>query len=257
MLAEGYTPQALLTRTREAIRARGPRPVIGDLTRWAGRLAGGAPWSLAGHHGSFAFRGDRHAYLYHRYKRSWLTERAVEVPVVQAIVDRHARTPGARILEVGHVLGHYRRQSHLVIDKYEIAPGVLNRDVLEIDDLGAFDLIVAISTLEHVGYDERPRDPDGPRRAAHALRERLAPGGLLVITVPVGYNPAFDAALRSGAIATTDIAALRRVGGRTRWREIDPADVWSAPYDFLLYSAHGVLFAFIERERGSGARARG
>ena len=45
-----------------------------------------------------------------------------------------------------------------------------------------------------------------------ALRERLAPGGRLLVTVPAGYNPAFDAALREGAIASTRSAALRRTG---------------------------------------------
>ena len=36
---------------------------------------------------------------------------------------------------------------------------MLNLDVLDLDDLGPFDLIVAVSTLEHVGRDESPRDP--------------------------------------------------------------------------------------------------
>ena len=41
------------------------------------------------------------------------------------------------MLEVGNVLRHYRPQlDHLVVDKYEHAPGVLNRDVLDLDDLG-------------------------------------------------------------------------------------------------------------------------
>jgi len=255
MLQDGYTPQPFGSRTISAARVRGARPVAGDLARWAGRALAGAPRSLAGAPRSlagdagdgFELGGQRYRYLYGRYKRTWLTERAVEVPVVQAIVDRHA---GRRILEVGHVLGHYRAQSHVVVDKYERAPGVLNRDVLELSDLGRFDLIVAISTLEHVGYDEPARDPRKAQRAVAALRSALAPGGTLVLTVPVGYNPAFDGALRSGAIATTAGRALRRVGGATRWREVEVADVWSAPYDFLLYSARGVVFAFIERERG-------
>jgi SAM-dependent methyltransferase len=245
MLEDGYTPQPLGARTRSAARARGARPVAGDLARWAGRSFAGWPWMLAGSHGQFQFQGGRYAYLFHRYKRTWLTERAIEVPVVQAIVDRHA---GARVLEVGNVLAHYRPQTHLVVDKYEQAPGVLNRDVLELDGIGPFDLIVAISTLEHVGWDEEPHDPAKALRAAAALRRLLAPGGRLVLTVPIGYNPTFDAALRDGAISLSATAALRRVGGGTHWREVAPAEVWSAPYDFLLYSARGVLFAFIERE---------
>jgi SAM-dependent methyltransferase len=239
----GYTPQPLTTRTRDAARRRGVRPVAGDLVRWGLRLVVGTPWSLAGHHGTFQLAGTRHAYLYHRYKRSWLTERAVEVPVAQAEVDRCA---GARVLEVGHVLGHYRPDNHhVVVDKYEQAPGVLNRDVLDLGDLGAFDLIVAVSTLEHVGHDESPRDPAAAPRAVAALRRRLAPGGRLLLTIPAGYNAAFDAAIAGGSIPTQSLTALRRVGGGTRWREVTPAEAWRAPYDFLLYSARAVLFAVI------------
>jgi SAM-dependent methyltransferase len=138
----------------------------------------------------------------------------------------------------------------VVVDKYEPAPGVLNRDVLELGELGPFDLIVAISTLEHVGHDEAPRDPTAAPRAVQALRERLAPGGRLLITVPAGYNRAFDAAIADGSIPTSSLSALRRVGGGTRWREVGPAQAWQAPYDFLLYSARAVVFAVIERERG-------
>jgi SAM-dependent methyltransferase len=243
MADSGYTPHPLGARTRDAARRRGVRPVAGDLARWGTRMLVGAPWTLAGGHGAFELEGERHRYLYHRYKRSWLTERAVEVPVAQAAVDRHA---GGRILEVGHVLGHYRPHTHVVVDKYEQAPGVLNRDVLDLGELGPFDLIVAISTLEHVGHDEAPRDPTAPARAVTALRERLGPGGRLLLTIPAGYNPAFDAAIGDGSIPTRSLTALRRVGGGTRWREVAPAEAWAAPYDFLLYSARAVVFAVID-----------
>jgi SAM-dependent methyltransferase len=239
----GYAPQSMPYRTRRALAARGPRPVTGDLVRWSAGAVAGLPWTVAGSRGDFELLGERYPYLFHRHKLTWLTERAVEVPVVQTIVDRHAPQ---RVLEIGNVLSHYRHQRHLVVDKYERAPGVLNRDVLALDDLGEFDLIVAVSTLEHVGWDESPRDPARAIRAVAALRSRLAPGGQLVITVPVGYNAAFDAALRTGEVALDRAAAVRRVG-ETRWREVAPDQVWSAPYDFLLYRARGVLFGFIER----------
>jgi SAM-dependent methyltransferase len=245
MTESGYTPQRFGERTRAAIAARGAQAVAGDLARWGVAGVLGAPWTLRGEHGSFELRGERHPYLFHRYKLSWLTERAVEVPVVQAIVDRHA---GRRILEVGHVLGHFRAGSHTVVDKYEQAPGVLNLDVLELGELGPFDLIIAISTLEHVGLDEAERDPSKAPRAVEALRQRLTPGGQLVLTIPAGYNRAFDAAIRDGAIATDSLVALRRVPGRSGWREVDAAEAFTAPYDFLLYRARAVVFAFISRE---------
>jgi SAM-dependent methyltransferase len=244
MADSGYTPQAFGARAREAVRVRGLRPVTADLMRWAAAGVAGAPWTLAGARGSFDLAGERYRYLYRRYKLSWLTERAVEVPVVQALVDRHA---GQRILEVGHVLGHYRPQSHLVVDKYEQSEGVLNLDVLELGGLGPFDLIVAISTLEHVGFDEAPFDPGKAARAVEALRDLLAPGGRLVFTIPAGYNRTFDAAIVGGSVATDSLIALRRIRGSSGWREAGVADAFAAPYDFLLYRARGVLFAFIER----------
>jgi SAM-dependent methyltransferase len=246
MSDSGYTPQSMPERTRRALAARGPRPVVGDLARWGTDLVAGVPWTFAGSRGDFELDGRRYPYLFHRHKFTWLTERAVEVPVAQALVDQHAPD---RVLEIGNVLSHYRPQQHVIVDKYEQAPGVLNRDVLDLAGFGQFDLIVAVSTLEHVGWDESPRDPNKAATAIGVLRSLLAPGGLLAITVPIGYNPAFDAALQSGEVPLKRAVALRRAGG-TRWREVPPADVWSVPYDFLLYRARGVLFGFIEAPAG-------
>ncbi len=235
----GYRPQALSERVREARGTRGLVPVVADLARYGAGLVAGLPWTARGRRGRFTLDGEAYPYLFHRYKATWLTERAVEVPFVQRIVDRE---PG-RVLEVGNVLSHYRSQEHLVVDKYERAPGVLNRDVLELADLGRFELVVAISTLEHVGWDEEPRRPDAALAALSALRELLAPGGRLVLTHPVGYNPHLDAAFRDGAVPLARAAALRRSRRRTRWTQVPPSEAWRAPYDFLLYSARAVVFA--------------
>jgi SAM-dependent methyltransferase len=235
----GYRPQALSDRMRAAAVARGRLPVAADLGRYGAGFLAGLPWTLRGRRGRFQLDGESYAYLFHRYKATWLTERAVEVPVVQRLVDRE---PG-RVLEVGNVLSHYRAQRHLVVDKYEQAPGIMNRDVLDLDDLGQFELVVAISTLEHVGWDEEPRRPQAALEAVSALRERVAPGGRLVLTHPVGYNPRLDDALSSGAVPLERTAALRRAGRRTRWEQVPTEEAWLATYDFLLYSARAVVIA--------------
>jgi SAM-dependent methyltransferase len=247
-MGEGYMPQPVPARVARAVRMRGARPVIGDFARWGARLAAGMPRAITGRpRGEFSFEGARYPYLFHPHKWTWLTERAVEVPLVQAVVDRHV---GARVLEVGNVLSHYRRQSHLVVDKYERAQGVLNRDVLDLDDLGRFDLIVAISTIEHVGWDEEPREPAKAQEALRRLEAMLAPGGRLIVTLPVGYNASLDAALRDGSVSAPRLRALRRVLGGTRWREVEPEEAWSAPYDFVLYCARAVLIAVFDGPAG-------
>ena len=201
---------------------------------------------ITGARGSFELDRRSYPYLYARHKLTWLTERSVEVPVIQALVDGQ---PPDRVLEVGNVLSHYRDQRHLIVDRYERAPGVLNRDVLELDGLGRFALIVAISTLEHVGLDERPPDPDKAVRAVHVLRELLAPDGRLVLTVPAGYNRQFDAAIRCGELPIANLAALRREAGSDTWVQVEPEAAFAAPYDFLLYRARAVVFACLEAVR--------
>jgi SAM-dependent methyltransferase len=237
-------PQAIRPRTARAVELRGVRPVVGDYARFATGALAGLPWSRVGERGCFWFAGEEHAYLYHRHKFTWLTERAVEVPIAGAIVERHR---GARVLEVGNVLSHYRDVDHTVVDKYERAPGVINRDVLDLGDLGEFDLVLAVSTLEHVGRDEQPRDPEKAVRAVDALRELLAPEGRLVMTVPVGYHEGLDAALRDGRLATTRLRALRRERLGPHWREVPAEQAWEASYDFLLYSARAVIVAELDR----------
>lgn len=243
MAADGYMPLAIGPRTRRALEARGLRPVVGDYARFGTGLLAGLPWALRGGRGEFTFAGERHRYLYHPYKWTWLTERTVEVPIAGAFLERHG---GGRVLEVGNVLPHYGPHGHLVVDKYERAEGVLNLDVTELDRLGRFDLVVCISTLEHVGWDEEPREPDKAVEAVGRLAALLAPGGRLLLTIPVGYHPGLDAALESGALRFARSGALRRDHIGPHWREAAPADVWGTPYDFLLYSARAVFVGVIE-----------
>ena len=174
------------------------------------------------------------------------------MPIAQAIVERHH---GARILEVGNVLSHYQAVDHVVADKYERAPGVLNRDVLDLGALGEFDLVLAISTLEHVGHDEQPRDSEKAVRAVRALRALLAPGGRLVMTVPVGYHPGLDAALRDGDLGAVSLRSLRRERLGPHWREVPAESAWGASYDFLLYSARAVVVAEFDRGRSASPGA--
>ncbi|HET8645421.1 MAG TPA: class I SAM-dependent methyltransferase, partial [Vicinamibacteria bacterium] len=172
---------------------------------------------------------------------TWSNERAVEVPVVWRLVEERA---GGRVLEVGNVLGHYFPRRHTVIDKFERAPGVVNADAADHDTPRRYDLIVSISTLEHVGFDEEPREAGKPLRAVANLTRLLAPGGLLCATIPLGYNPHLDALLESGALAWTRRLALRRVTRGNRWREASWEDVRGSRYDEPWVGASAVVIGF-------------
>jgi SAM-dependent methyltransferase len=221
------------TRGAPAALAFGARwatfPVWGRLARARGR--------------SFALGGERYPYFLHSYNLTWSNERAVEVPVVRRLVQAQA---GRRVLEVGNVLAHYFRVTHRVVDKFERAAGVVNADAAEFDTGERFDLIVSISTLEHVGFDELPREPDKPLRALANLRRLLAPGGLLCATLPLGYNPDVDRLLDQRAFGWTRQLNLRRGRTGSDWTEATWDEVRGSRYDGRCPGAEAVVFGFVQ-----------
>jgi hypothetical protein len=235
---------AIVRRVTDHARTRGVLPVVTSTASWAARWAAGRP--LAGRPSPATFRFDDtvHSYLRHPYNWTWLNERAVEVPLAAAVL---AGSGAERVLEVGNVLGHYQAVGHTVVDKYEQAPGVLNADVADLELPGPYDLILAVSTLEHVGLDEDVQDPGKPARAIARLTSLLAPGGRLWCTFPVGYNESLDRQLRAGELGFTRLSALRRLGPSNRWEQAPVDEVWGTSYDWLLYTAQAVVVAELQR----------
>jgi hypothetical protein len=163
-------------------------------------------------------------YFVHTYNATWRNERAVEIPFAQDFLRRHGSGAGA---EIGNVLSWYGiRDRWEVVDRYELGKGVRNIDVLEYRPATPLDFIVAISTLEHVGWDELPQEPDKPVRAFHHLRSLLAPGGALFLTVPFGHNPALDEAIVEGLPVTRQLTMVMQPDGR--WQRSDT--VTQRPY---------------------------
>jgi len=209
---------------------------------------------LHGRGGGFEFDGVRRPYHYATYNLTWLNERAVELPLAFEVVRR-----GGRILEVGNVLAHYGEGGHEVVDRYEQAPGVRNIDVLSLEPGRDWDRIVSISTVEHVGVDDEPRDPARAIEAVRLLAGRVAAGGELLITVPVGYNPVLDAALAAGEVDGVELRALRRTGPGPRWEQADPAQVTGGGYgyDYADKTARAVLVARLAPGERSTGPAQG
>jgi hypothetical protein len=191
---------------------------------------------------TFQFDGRAYEYLYHPYNRTWKNERGVEIPIFRELLLQHQ---GKRVLEVGNVLSHYFPIQHDVIDKYEVSPGVINKDVVEFIPQQKYDLIVSISTLEHVGWDEQPQDPTKLLQAIEHLRSTcLAPGGSLVASLPVGYNKFFDGLLRDGKSPFTRQHFLKRISKRNYWVESD----WNGCKDstYGRFVAHAICIGIVQ-----------
>jgi SAM-dependent methyltransferase len=118
-----------------------------------------------------------------------------------------------------------------------------------------FDLILCISTVEHVGlpiYGQH-EFPHGDILAMRHMRRLLAPGGRLLLTVPFGraqVNPWFRVYDRGGLRRLAGgfrmlSAALYRLRpeGEGRYEPCGAADLRGAGYDFEHMRAEGVALA--------------
>lgn len=191
---------------------------------------------------TFGFQGRRIPYARHHYNRAWRNERSVELALA---LDFLASRRGKRTLELGNVLGHYDPVDHDVLDKYEPSPGVVNADVVDFDPAETYEVIVSISTLEHVGWDERPRQPDKVLAAYANLRRILAPGGAMLVTCPVGQNPHLDGYLRDGRLDFDVLTYLRRRNRANEWDEVGPDGVAGVAYGAPFRNANAIAVGLV------------
>jgi|ETNmetMinimDraft_26_1059896.scaffolds.fasta_scaffold37452_2 SAM-dependent methyltransferase len=165
---------------------------------------------------TFSFLGKDLRYFCHWYNTTFLNERAIEVAVA---IEALKNDEGKSVLEIGNVLSHYTNYSREVLDKYEKGDGVINEDVVDFQPNKKYDLIVSLSTMEHVGFDEVPKDPKKFDQAVRHLKTLLAPGGKMLVTIPIDYN---DNAVRS----VTDGSLFDHLyyfshDSRFTWNEVD------------------------------------
>jgi hypothetical protein len=184
---------------------------------------------------TFQFRGRTLPYLYHPY--ILYVERTVEIPIVMDVIGGKF---DKEILEVGNVLSSYYDFRHDVVDKYEKAPGVMNQDIVDFKPGKKYDLIVTISTLEHVGWDEQPKEKDKILRAIANLKSLLQESGTLVATVPMGYNPYLDDFIKSGQTGFSEVYFLKRISKDNRWQEATLAEVQNLKFGEPYLCANGL-----------------
>ena len=226
---------------RESINDKGLAVTVGRVAAVAGgQLA--YPVTTARRQGErFAFRGERLPYTFARYNNSFLNERTVEISIAHWFLAK----AGGRMLEVGNVLAHYGVTGHTVLDKYEEIPGILNDDIVDYTPDQPFDTVVAVSTLEHVGWDETPREPEKVLRAVENVKKCVAPGGKALVTVPIGHNKALDTALRDGVVSFPEETWLVRTNRRNEWIETDRDGALAKQYGSPYTGANGLYVGMI------------
>jgi SAM-dependent methyltransferase len=194
---------------------------------------------------SFEFQGNTYSYFFHPYGTTWRNERALVIPIIWDIVKKY-HEQDKRILEVGNMLSYYFKVDHDIIDKYDIADGVINEDVVDFNPLNPYDLIVSPLSLASVGWDEDPQDPNKVLRAINNLNRLLAPGGQMVIAFSLGYNLGMDKLLKSGELRFDKHYYLKRISGY-RWKQVDRQDLNEVKYDKSIPTANEVLIGVIDK----------
>lgn len=184
--------------------------------------------------GAFKFNGEEYPYFHHPKNNTKVNERIVEVPVIRKVIEGKR---GAT-LEVGNVLGQYLGRRWATIDLVEKEKGVTNIDVMAYKG-GPFDLIVSISTFEHVGWDYGKKIPTRAGDAVLHCQDLLMPGGRLVFTIPMGYHPVLDEWLTTAWPGKKSF--LKRVSLDNCWEQVEGNAVRGVQYGKPYKYANAIL----------------
>lgn len=186
----------------------------------------------------FTFRGKEYPYYFHHYNVTWKNERAVEIALAKAKLKQYR---DKRVLELGNVLNHYLKHDHDVVDKYEKWPGVVNKDIQDFKPKRPYDLIVSISTVEHIGWDEEKRDPKKIPQTLKKLESMLAPGGELFVTFPLGWNHDLDLMLQSKQVRFGRQFYMKRTEPFLGWKQVPFREVKDIKYGRPFINANGLV----------------
>lgn len=190
----------------------------------------------------FNYNGSRLEYFQHPKNLVWTNERGIEIPI---IIDYIKKSSAQNILEVGAVLPHYYPQlKHDVVDKFEKNIGIINEDIITFHPSTKYDLIVSISTLEHVGFEDDLKDSEGILKAINNLKENcLAEKGKIIITLPLGYNKDVDRYLFDKRLGFSQEYYFKKKSVLNTWEEINPEEARKVKFD--RFSAQGIVIGII------------
>ena len=237
----------VLQRATQSYRDNGLLHVVGAAFRYfkqqAGRLLFFCFFKLFRSRRVFFVDGKGFRYRFSWYNSTWSNERAVEIPLIWDIVQSHR---GKRVLEVGNVLSHYFPIVHDVLDKYERSAGVLNEDVVDFCPDQKYDLIVSISTLEHVGWDEEPVEPEKVIKAIEQLRTKMNKNATFVFTVPLAYHTTLDKHIRQKTLNLSRMVFMKRTTRDNQWVEATLAEVQNLKFNDPYPYASSIMIGFVE-----------
>jgi len=179
--------------------------------------------------------------FYHNYNMTWANERSVEIPIIRDFLNNYQSED---VLEIGNVLSHYGDVNHTILDKFETGKGIINEDILDYTSSDKFELIVSISTFEHIGFDDEI-DGDSGVKILHAIdtsRKLLTENGRLVLTLPLGYNPSLDHLISVNQLHSNRSFFICRTG-RLQWEATNVDKALASRYGSPFPYANAIMIA--------------
>jgi len=182
---------------------------------------------------TFSFRKKTYPLLYHRYNTTWKNERCLEVPLVKSLIDNGA----GDVLEIGNVLSHYYPLSWDVLDKFEKAERVINEDLLSFVPSKKYELVVSISTFEHIGFDDdlesnfKNSAEKIQRSFENITKNILKKNGKVAITAPIGYNPDMDSLIFKNGLKFDEIYFYKK-DGDGKWGSASKDEAEGSKYNY-------------------------
>lgn len=203
---------------------------------------------LLGQKGQFIFKERKYDYCLEKYNLSWRTERTLEIPIIQQFIKDNLEL---NILEIGCVLKHYESSpanNWTIIDKYEKFENVINEDIVKYKPGEKFDLIVSVSTVEHIGIDDGPVDPEKAKNAIdYIMNNLLNKNGKFAFTIPIGYNKYLDQQILNDKIFISEKHYFTRVPNN-EWIEVVKGKVLNFIYGKPYIGANALFIGIIKKE---------
>lgn len=155
---------------------------------------------------TFSYKACFLPYFIHKYNATYANERMVEIPIF--LYEMKQEAPNACILEIGNVLSHYTFTQHEVLDMSPAECADITCDVVDFKPTGYYDLIISISTLEHVGFDEGEHKKKQPGKIQTVLTKLKSMSNRILWSFTLGFNPGLDEAWKTGCLLADGFKSL-------------------------------------------------
>ena len=195
----------------------------------------------------FEFDGLKFRYFSAFYNSTFQNERAIEIPIALFFIKKYYEK---EILEIGNVMSHYFKVNYDIVDKYEKGRKVINSDIIDFNFKNKYDLIVSISTFEHIGFDEVIRYGNVKNYkirnealviAIEKAKNLLNPEGLFIFTAPLGFNSFLDSQLVENKLELSQVFYFKRISANNEWKQVNFDEIKSIKYGQPYNSANGLL----------------